>query len=182
MNSSDGCILVGDHRLPLRPVVCNDRVVTIPRYVYRDREHWIVELNRKDEPHYREFFGDNRYGGDMGSLEVALESLYEVLPNYLPNDRLRPGSSLYYMVREQTFKHCNVKVLSIQTYICSYRYKLRTIAFYAGTENTVDRGRMDRAIDRAIGTRLWSIDMIKREGRDVLFSSEVPKNIENYGC
>ncbi|MGI9277859.1 MAG: hypothetical protein ACR2PT_23800 [Endozoicomonas sp.] len=178
-------LIIGDHVLPQRTVDTEQGRVWVPMHVYRNAKGhgWNVYIHRESENTntFSKYFGDNGYGGQERSLEYALECLYDEMPHHTPHNRLHPGSSLYYYIREQHRRRSGCLQTSVQTYICSYRHRLRCISFYVGTENTKTAGRLQRAIDRAMGTRQWSIDTIKQEGRDVLFKMPVPRNIENYG-
>ncbi|WP_420588261.1 hypothetical protein [Bacterioplanoides sp.] len=176
---------IGNHVLPLREVATPDGVMMVPRHVYRrsNRPAWHIEISRQGEPQLRKYFSDNDYcGGAIGSLSGAIETLYAELPNYKTFEQLNPGSSHWYGIRERLNKSGRVTCQVVQTYICGYRNKLRTVQFYVGTTNTRSDKKLRLAIDRAIGTRCWSIDTIRSEGRAVLYTLPVPVNVERFAC
>ena len=171
---------IGNHQLPYREIDTPDGWLLVPRHVYRMSHGWQVRIRRKDEPFFSGSVADSYCGGPTGSLSRAIELLYDELPNYRTFDQLRPGSSHWYSVRERLKKNGDVACQFVQTYICGYRNKLRTINFYVGTPNTRSDRKLRLAIDQAIGTRCWSIDTIKNEGRSVLFELPVPRNVERF--
>ncbi len=172
-------IVIGQHVLPQRRVDTPDGPMWVPRHVYRKHGGWQIFLNRTTD-HYYEYFGDSAYGSQHIAFDRTMEKLYDEMPHHKLHDQLNPGSSLYYQVREFLPSHTSVMVTHVQTYICAYRSRLRSITFYVGTENTRSDLRLRTAIDRAIGTRCWSIDTITSEGRDVLFELPVPRAVEKY--
>ncbi len=180
---SVGPLIIGNHVVPQREVLTDQGRVWVPRYIHRrtDRDAWDIKIDRKDETFLTRYIPDSDYHGDSeASLQIAIEKLYDVLPNYVTFHRLRPGTSKYYCVREQHFKKSNVIATRVQTYICCFQRTLRTVSFYVGTQNTKTEERMKQAIDRAIGARCWSMDTIRSEGRDVLFDLPLPSKIERF--
>ncbi len=171
-------LIIGEHRLPYRRIFINGEALWIPRHVYRKKDRWEVRINRKDEK--LSLYHTDHDHGIYGALERCLETLYDEMPKYTVHECLHPGSSHYYQVRDYRCKNHNVMTTYVQTYICAYNLKLRNVTFYVGTENTKTEDRLKRAVDRAVGTRCWSIDTIKSEGRDILFGTPIPKNIERY--
>ena len=175
-------LLIGNHQLPLRYVDTPDGMLPAPRYVYRCKNRWQVRIIRQDEPDFQEGFADSFHGGARGSLSMAVETLYDHLPNYRTFDQLRPGSSHWYQVREQFNQYGYMIRQFVQTYICGFRGKLRIVCLYVGTENTRSDLKLRLACDQALGIRHWSIDTIKSEGRSVLIRLPIPKNVERYAC
>lgn len=173
-------LIIGHHQLPQRGIQTPDGLLLVPRYVYRQKNRWLVRIKRQDEPELCDGFADSFYGGVVGSLSMAVESLYEHLPNYRTFDQLRPGSSHWYNVRERINKQGYVACQFVQTYICGFRGKIRTVCIYVGTPNTRSDKKLRLAIDQAIGVRQWSMDTIRREGRSVLYQLPVPKNVERF--
>lgn len=173
---------IGNHKLPVRQVFTSDGLFSVPRYVYRtaNDKAWRVWINRECESRYYRHLADSDYGSAHQGLTMAIERLYDELPNRKSFEQLNPGSSHWYSIREVPDRKSGLISEWVQTYICGYHGKLRTIGFWVGTENTRSDKRLRCSIDRAIGTRCWSIDMIRSEGRDVLFSAPVPKNVERY--
>ena len=176
---------IGHHRLPLREIWTCEGRFAVPRYVYRAGKDnaWRTDMNRQDETKklYRHF-PDADYGSVQQGLTMAIEHLYSELPNYRSFEQTRPGSSHWYQVREVPDSRTGLLREWVQTYICGYHGKLRTVCFWVGTPTTRSDLRLRTAIDRAIGTRCWSIEMIKSEGRDVLFQSPVPRHVERFAC
>ena len=171
---------IGNHNLGIRDIATEDGIMQVPSYVYRVPYGWVVKINRHDEKHHRTF-NDSLYGGIRSALSMAIEHLYDELPNRRTFDQMRPGSSLWYLVRERLHKKDGRVVYQfVQTYVCGYHGKLRTVGFYVGTPNTRSDLKLRLAIDQAIGTRCWSIDTIKQEGRSHLYESPIPKNVEQY--
>ena len=174
-------ISIGNHVLPQRYVDTPDGHLAVPSHIYRAKNGWNVCIRRKDKTDYFScYFSDNHYGGVQQALSQSLEKLYDEMPHHPTHNQLHPGHSHYYQVREYRPSDMNILVTRVQTYICSYRDKLRCISFYVGTENTKTDYKLRTAIDRAIGARCWSIDTIKAEGRHVLIDLPVPRNIEKY--
>ncbi len=171
---------IGEHRLPLREVDTPDGLLMVPSHVYRQQYSWQVRIIRQDEPVFFQSFSDSHAGNAIGSLSLAVETLYDQLPNYRTFDQLRPGSSHWYSVRERLNKSGNVACQCVQTYICGYQGKLRTLCIYVGTPNTRSDKKLRLAIDQAIGTRCWSIETIKTEGRSILYTLPVPNKVERY--
>lgn len=175
---------IGHHKLPLRKVMTCDGWFEVPRYVYRcsSDKAWRDHIKRLYEPDFYRYFADADHGSVQQSLTMGIERLYEELPNRKSFEQLNPGSSHWYQVREVPDKRTGSMREWVQTYVCGYKGRLRTVCFWVGTANTRSDLRLRKSIDQAIGTRAWAIEMIKAEGRDVLFSAPVPKNVERYAC
>lgn len=171
---------IGRHCLPVREVETPDGLLMVPRYVYRHNSGWEVRIVRKEEQLFHSIPDSCCLAGALGSLALAIEKLYDELPNYRTFEQLNPGSSHWYNVRERFNTSGHMIYQCVQTYVCGYKNKLRTVQFYVGTLNTRSDRKLRLAIDQAIGTRCWSIDTIKSEGRSVLFNSPVPKNVERF--
>ncbi len=171
---------IGDHKLPLREVDTPEGIIEVPSHIYRKALGWDIKICREDEPVFYEYVADSRGGHAVGSLSLAVETLYGVLPNYRTFDQLRPGSSHWYNVRERFHNDGHMLYQFVQTYICGYHNKLRTVYFYVGTPNTRSDKKLRLAIDRAIGTRCWSIETIRAQGRSILYQLPVPKHVERF--
>ena len=182
IQSNAQLLQIGHHCLPMRNVMTCDGTYEVPRYVYRNSNDaaWRIDIKRQCEPDYYRYLSDHDYGSTQQALTSAIERLYEVLPNYKRFDQLNPGSSHWYAIREVPSKTTGLISEFVQTYICGYHGKLRLACFWVGTENTRSDKRLRLAIDRAIGTRCWSIEMIRSEGRDVLFQAPVPRHVERF--
>ena len=173
---------IGEHKLKLREVDTPDGILQVPSHIYRTHGGWRVQIKREDEPYFIHHIADSHCGNAIASLSIAIEKLYGILPNYRTFDKLRPGSSHWYNVRERFTKDGCMVCQFVQTYICGFHNKLRTVCFYVGTPNTRSDKKLRLAIDRAIGTRCWSIDTIKAEGRSILYQLPVPKHVERFAC
>ena len=173
-------LIIGHHTLPQRSVLTDNGNLVVPRYISRCRDGWRVDFQRQCEPRYRCIFNDRDHGDSRGSLARAMEDLYDQLPNRKSFDQLHPGHSRWYQVREYLPRNRRTSSTYVQTYVCAYQHKLRTVNIYCGTENTVTPSKIQRAIAQAIGIRCWSQDTISHEGRPSLFTMKIPDRVERY--
>ena len=168
-------LIIARHQLPFRRVETVDGPMWVPRYIRASGQYWRVVIDRVDEPLFDEWFTDhNRALG----LDKAIERLHDVLPEYTPYDCLRNRLTRYYYVHEYVRK--GLTQIRVHARVCSHNRTVRTMSFWAGTENTITQSRLDHCIARAIGTRVWAGQMIRDCGRSVLLHEPLPNHIEDY--